>query len=87
VHATYRIGGSIRDRDNVGAARAEPRGPDGLSLTARTTKSELLVRFGQPGKLQDLDDEVVLYYEHGSLISEFQLDDENRLTGWDVYVN
>jgi hypothetical protein len=37
--------------------------------------------------VQDLDGEVVLYYEHGPLISEFQLDDDDRLTGWDVYVN
>jgi len=87
VHATYGIGESIRDRDNAGAPRAEPRGPDGLSLTARTTKSDLLQRFGEPNKLQDLDSEVVLYYELGTLVSEFQLDDEERLTGWDVYVN
>ena len=87
VQASYRIGESMRDGDDVGAACAEPRGPDGLSLTARTTKSELLGRFGQPANLQDLDGEVVLYYEVGPLISEFQLDDEDRLTGWDVYVN
>jgi len=86
VHATYRIGESMRDDENVGPAHAEPRGPDGLSLTARTTKSELLGRFGQPGQLQDLADEIVLYYEHGPLMSEFQLE-EDRLTGWDVYVN
>jgi hypothetical protein len=87
VQATYAIGESIRDRDDAGAARAEPRGPDGLSLTARTTKSELLRRFGQPAQVQDLDGEVVLYYEYGPLMSEFQLDEEDRLTGWDVYLN
>jgi hypothetical protein len=87
AHATYGIGESIRDRDIAGAPRAEPRGPDGLSLTARTTKSDLLGRFGQPGTVQDLEGEIVLYYEYGPLISEFQLDEDERLTGWDVYVN
>src|SRR4029078_10981474 len=87
AQATYRISDSIRDGDDAGAPCAEPRGPDGRSLTARTTKSELLERFGQPGNVQDLDDEIILYYEYGPLMSEFQLDDEARLTGWDVYVN
>ncbi len=87
AHATYRIGESIRDRAEESVSRAEPRGPDGLSLTARTTKSDLLQRFGQPGNVQDLDVEIILYYEHGPLMSEFQLDAQERLTGWDVYVN
>jgi hypothetical protein len=87
AQATYRIGDSIRDGDEAGAPYAAPRGPDGLSLTSRTTKGELIERFGQPSTLQDLDNEVILYYEQGPLMSEFQLDEEGCLTGWDVYVN
>jgi hypothetical protein len=71
----------------IGEGLAEPRGPDGLGLSSRTTRSELLQRFGEPTSKQEFDDESIFYYYVGPLVSEYQLDAEGRLTGWDVYVN
>lgn len=87
VQATFAIGASHRDRPGAAPAMAETRGPDGQALTARTTKSELLKRFGEPEKTQAFDDETVLYYRHGPLVSEFQLEEDGHLSGWDVYVD
>ena len=81
VQATFAIGDSI-----IGAS-GEALGPDGLSLTGRTTKDEVLQRFGQPGKIQALDEETIFYYTEGPLTSEFQFDEDGLLFGWDVYLD
>jgi hypothetical protein len=63
------------------------KGPDGLGLTPSTTRAEIVERFGQPTRLQEFDDETVLYYTKGGLVSEFQLDAKGRLTWWEVYLD
>lgn len=85
AHVSFAIGRASRE----GPSRlpAEPRGPDGMALSVRTTKDDLLQRFGPPTRTQELEDETILYYSHPPLGSEFQLDKNGRLTGWDVYVD
>ena len=82
----FRIGEGARmpDREDT---LATPTGPDGLQLTASTTEAQLLERFGTPGNRQDFEDESILYYTVGPLVSEFLLDAERRLLGWTVYVD
>jgi hypothetical protein len=86
VQAAYLIGEQHRDESRPNLALAEPRGPDGRALTMRTTQDELLQRFGPPGNLQDLEYSVILYYNVGPLVSEFELR-EGGLIGWDVYLD
>lgn len=62
------------------------KGPDGVALTQQTSKHELLRRFGEPAKTQDLDDETILYYHHGPLVSEFDVR-EDGLFAWSVYLD
>ena len=83
---TFLIGAIQRNRTRPQLVLAEPRAPDGLGLSPRTTPEELLRRFGQPETLQDLEGTVVLYYDAGPVVSEFQLED-GKLVAWDVYVN
>lgn len=85
VLASFTIGRSLRDGDPSPRVNAEPSGPDGRALTGRTTRAELLQRFGTPGKTQELGDETILYYSSPPLTSEFRLDEKGTLTGWDVY--
>lgn len=81
VQATFAIG-----EEHIGAS-GTPLGPDGLALTGRTTRDELLQRFGKPGRTQVLDGETILYYTHGPLVSELQLDEDGFLFAWDVYLD
>jgi hypothetical protein len=86
AQAAFLIGELHRRDSRPDLALAEPRGTDGLSLTMRTTKDDLLRRFGTPDTLQDLGETVVLYYNVGPLVSEYELR-EGFLTGWDVYLD
>jgi hypothetical protein len=82
----FTIGATFR-REPAGVVRATPRGPDGRELSAETTEADLFARFGEPESRQDFEDETILYYAVGPLVSEFQLDAEHRLTGWHVYLD
>lgn len=86
VQAAFLIGELHRDETRADLVLAEPRGTDGLSLTMRTTQDELERRFGPATKVQDLGDTVILYYNVGPLVSEYELR-EGFLTGWDVYLD
>jgi hypothetical protein len=86
VQATFLIGDEHRSEKRPALVLAEPQGPDRRGLTKRTTKAELLQRFGEPETLQDLDETAVLYYRAGPLISEYLLQ-EGLLTMWDVYLD
>ena len=80
----FRIGASTVKRD-MGDTAATPTGPDGLQLSAATTEADLIARFGEPETRQDFDDESILYYNVGPLVSEFQVDSGKRLLAWTVY--
>ena len=82
----FRIGESVRMADAEDTL-ATPTGPDGHPLSASTTEPQLLERFGQPGNRQDFEDESILYYTVGPLVSEFLLDADRRLLGWTVYLD
>jgi len=81
----FSIGETFR-REPAEFVCATPRGPDGRELSAETTEADLLARFGEPESRQDFEDETILYYSVGPLVSEFQLDAEHRLTAWHVYL-
>jgi hypothetical protein len=83
---SFLIGEEHRNSTRPNLVLAVPKGPDGLGLSPQTTKEELIQRFGQPETLQDLEHTVVLYYDAGPLISEYQVE-KGTLTAWDVYVN
>lgn len=82
----FRIGASTVKGD-IGDMAATPSGPDGLQLSATTTEADLIARFGEPESRQDFDDESILYYTVGPLVSEFQVDGEKRLLAWTVYAD
>ena len=82
----FRIGEGARMPDPEDTL-ATPTGPDGLPLSASTTEAQLLERFGTPGSRQDFEDESILYYTVGPLVSEFQLDSDGGLLGWTVYLD
>jgi hypothetical protein len=83
---SFLIGDIHRSERRPALKPAEPRGPDGLTLSPRTTHADLLQRFGEPGDLQDLEETVIFYYSAGPLVSEFEVRG-GFLTGWDVYVD
>jgi hypothetical protein len=75
------------DDDASNRLARQRRGPDGLSLSSQTSRAEIVERFGPPGRTQDFDDEVILYYAIGPLVSEYQLDEDGRLVVWAVYLD
>jgi hypothetical protein len=83
---SFLIGEFHRAQKYPGLVLAEPRGTDGRGLSSQTTKEELLHRFGEPGTVQDHADTVILYYNDGPLVSEYEVRD-GRLSGWDLYVD
>jgi hypothetical protein len=87
IQASFDLKGPNADRPDDPFASTRVKGPDDGALTQKTSKADLLRRFGTPTKTQDLGDETILYYHHGPLVSEFQLDDEGLLSGWDVYLD
>jgi hypothetical protein len=80
-----KIFGSRANADDPTAAWPAPTGPDGLSLSAATTEADLLTRLGPPESRQDFEDQSILYYMVGPLVSEFELDSQKRLLAWTVY--
>jgi hypothetical protein len=66
---------------------ALPRAPDGQALSAHTVLDEVLARFGEPHRRQDVDGETVLYYAAAPLVSEFEFEEQGRLTAWSVYLD
>jgi len=86
AEVAFRIGAEAIKRDSVDTA-ATPTGPDGQQLSDATTEADLLARFGEPQSRQDFDDESILYYTVGPLVSEFQVDGGKRLLAWTVYLD
>lgn len=86
VEAFFKIGDHYRE-SMPETSLAEPRAPDGQTLSNRTTVDEVLARFGAPHRRQDLDGETILYYTVGPLVSEFEFDESNQLTAWSVYLD
>jgi hypothetical protein len=87
VHMSHTIARSHRDPPDSAVSTFEPIGTDRLPLTSRTTRDQLLQRFGEPSKTQSFDDETIFYYNAGPLMSEFQLDQDGHLYGWDLYLD
>jgi hypothetical protein len=56
----FKIGEHYRD-SMIAMSLAEPRAPDGQGLSRRTSVDEVLARFGEPQRRQDLDGETILY--------------------------
>lgn len=95
VQAAYDLDVAGRD-DALSPERL--RGPDGEALTGETSKADVIRRFGEPGRTQELEGTTILYYHHaarpgtgggpsgGALVSEFEFD-EGRLSMWTVYVD
>ena len=84
AEVSFRIGADALKRD-TGDTAATPTGPDGVQLSAAITETDLITRFGEPESRQDFEDQSILYYKVGPLVSEFELDGDRRLTGWAVY--
>jgi hypothetical protein len=82
----YRIGEHYRE-SLPEVTLATPRGPDGGELSGRTVIADVLGRFGEPRRRQDIEGETILYYAAGPLVSEFEFDEEDRLTAWTVYLD
>ena len=86
MEAFYRIGDHYRE-SLPELTLATPRGPDGQELSCRTVVGDVLARFGEPRRGQDIEGETILYYAAGPLVSEFEFDEEDRLTAWTVYLD
>ncbi|MGQ0736565.1 MAG: hypothetical protein ACT4QD_23290, partial [Acidobacteriota bacterium] len=78
---------SMAEGEDGGRFSSARRGPDGLSLTSRTTKQEVLDRFGEPTTRDEYEDEDFFYYIDGPLASELEFDEHGRLVRWAVYLD
>jgi hypothetical protein len=87
ILASFDVARSAAGRFDPSSTTAQVTGPDGRALTPHTSKAEILQRFGEPTTLQEFDDETVMYYHHGPLVCEFQLNEAKLLATWDVYLD
>lgn len=74
------------DDATVAFEPAQVHGPDRERLSPTTTQEELVARFGPASRIQTFDEETILYYTGGTLVSEFQLE-HGRLVRWHVYTD
>lgn len=65
----------------------EPLGPDQIRLTRKTTKSELLERFGPPESDHDYDGSGQLLYTRRPMVLSYVIDAHQQLAAWKVSAN
>jgi hypothetical protein len=65
----------------------EPRGADDLRLTAKTSKAELIERFGAPGEDHEYPEASQLLYLRPPMVLSYVLNKEGLLIGWKVSEN
>jgi hypothetical protein len=65
----------------------EPRGPDDVRLTAKTTKAELLERFGPAEGDHEYADAGQLLYTRAPMVLSYVLNEDERLVAWKISAN
>jgi hypothetical protein len=64
-------------------APARPKAPDGTSMTPEWDRARIVTLFGEPDP--GGSDETCLQIFHGLVISDFDLDGDGHLGGWQLY--
>ena len=80
----------VRERES-GPSRSvdavEPLGPDQIRLTRKTTKPELLERFGPPHGDHDYSGAGQILYIRPPMVLSYVVDEEQQLVAWKVSAN
>ena len=86
----YSVEFHIRERESSPAGlvdAVEPLGPDQARLTRKTTRAELIERFGPPGSDHQYADSAQLLYTRPPMVLSYILDGDGRLVGWKTSAN